>query len=90
MTAKKTQKTSTKKLQINPISFTDLNFDELEEFEEIVGMIPTSVSDKVPLAKTMKALVYLTLKRDNPDLTVEEVGTMSIDIVNDEDDLPKA
>ncbi len=57
----------------------DLTFDELEEFEDLVG---TSVDDAFgtgqPRAKAMKALVWIMGRRSNPELTLADVGAMKI------------
>lgn len=57
----------------------DLTLDEVEEVEEIIGGdIAAAFSEGSPKGKAIKAVVFITLRRDNPDLTLEEVGKMKL------------
>lgn len=63
-------------LNINP---EDLTLDEVEEVESIIGGdIGLAFSEGKPKAKAIKAVVFVTLRRTNPEITLEEVGQMKL------------
>jgi hypothetical protein len=103
----------TNKISIN---MDDLTFGELEQFEEVTGLVMSDavkteyVRDKDgrmvadpddpkgrPLTETkmgvkaMMGMVFLSLRRDNPDITWEQVRQMKIsdidfEVVENDDD----
>jgi len=61
------------------IDMDSLTFDEMDELEVLSGSTFDSLTDKgTPKAKLMKALVFITLKRSDPNITFEEVGKMTL------------
>jgi hypothetical protein len=55
----------------------DLTLDEVEQIEEQSGGVPFSEVN-YGSAKGMKAFAYVLMKRNNPDLTMEDVGRVKI------------
>ena len=55
---------------------TDLTLNECEELEEYTG--ETIASGELQSAKAIKYVIYLFLKRKNPDVTVAEAGEMTL------------
>jgi len=69
------------------IDLDSLNFDEMDELETISGCSFDEIGEAGrPKAKVMKALVFITLKRQNPDITLDEVGKMSLTDIDFEGD----
>ena len=64
------------KLDFNP---DDLTLDELEEVEDLIGMsIDTAFNVGQPKGRTLKVFAFIVLRRDNPDITMEDVGAMKV------------
>ena len=63
------------------LDIEDLTLDEVEEIEDITGESLDNMA-AVKRGRMIKALVFVVLKRDNPDLTLEEVGEMKMGIIN--------
>ena len=66
---------------MEPLKFNvdDLTIDEAIEFEDISGISVDKIFDanskKAPM---MKALVFLAIRRENPEVTLAEIGGMKI------------
>lgn len=59
------------------IDLDSLTFDEMDELETISGVAFDSIGESGrPKAKVMKALVYITLKRGDNTITIDDVGKM--------------
>lgn len=58
----------------------DLTIGDLEDFEEIVGAsIDDAFQDgKSVSTKTLKAVVFITKRRDNPDFTLEDARKVKV------------
>lgn len=60
----------------------DLTLDEVEEVEDLIGGDVTEAFAKgQPKAKAIKALVFVLMRRDNPAITMEEVGKLKLSII---------
>lgn len=67
-------------LSIDP---EDLTLREVDELESILGAgIDVAFSTGAPKAKAIAALVWITQRRENPDLTFDEVLDMNLKDVN--------
>lgn len=65
------------------IDFDSLTLDEIEILEEMTGVSIDAIGKRLsgedaPKAKTMKALAYVASRRENPDITVEEIGQIKL------------
>ena len=60
------------------LNFDNLTFDEIEHIEAAAGMRMSEmfVADQMPSNKVLKIFAFLTLQRDNPAITMEDVGKM--------------
>lgn len=56
---------------------TDLTLDEVEEIEEACGGVSLEELD-LGRAKVLKAIVYTLLKRDDPDVSMDRVGSIRL------------
>ena len=58
----------------------DLDYGELDIFEEIVGLIPTDEAtlEKLPKAKLLIALGYIAARREDPKVTLEDVKRLPL------------
>jgi hypothetical protein len=58
----------------------DLDYGELDIFEEIVGIIPTDEDtlDRLPKAKLLIALGYIAARREDPSVTLDEVKRLPL------------
>jgi hypothetical protein len=65
--------------KINGVSYDldDLTLDEVELIEDTAGGVPFSEVN-YGSAKGMKAFAYALMRRDNPEVTLEEVGKVKI------------
>ncbi|MCZ7536289.1 MAG: hypothetical protein M5T61_10415 [Acidimicrobiia bacterium] len=52
----------------------DLDFDDIEYLEEYTGQPFSTINWAA--GKTLKAAVFVFLRRDNPEITLEQVGKM--------------
>ena len=78
------------KPEVRVLNLDELTYGELEAFEEIVGFVPSDASefDAISHTKMTTVLAFISGRRVNPDLTVEEVrnspiGTYLVEGVDD-------
>lgn len=57
-------------------SIDDLTLEEVDEIEELCDAALEDLD--LRRAKTIRAVVYVLLKRDEPELTLEEVGKVKV------------
>lgn len=70
-------------------AFDSMNYGELEVFESIVGIMPTTEDELATIsrAKLMIALGFIAAKREDPSVTVEDVKALPLgSIVLNEDE----
>jgi len=62
-------------VQIHGVPFNTLDYGELDIFEEIVGMIPTTETEitELPKVKFILAMGFITRLRTDPTATIESV-----------------
>ena len=65
------------------IDFDSLTLNEIETLEEMTGVSIDAIGkrlagDDQPKAKVMKALAFVASRRENPDVTVEEIGQIKL------------
>jgi len=66
----------------------DLTLDEMEEVENLVDGTPFSEIN-YGSTKGMKAFSFVLMKRNNPELTMEEVGQLKVGgFIQPEEDMP--
>ena len=67
----------------------DLTLDEMEEVENLVGGTPFSEIN-YGSTKGIKAFTFVLMKRNNPDLTMEEVGQIKVGgFIQPDEDMPE-
>jgi hypothetical protein len=78
MTAKKNlEEPETKEIRV--VCLGENIYGELSDFEEIVGSLPTDgTMEGVPIGKMMIALGYITARRTDPTVTIEEIRNLPI------------
>ena len=77
MTAKKTVASEYKDIKV--VSLDDMTYGEIEVFEDIVGFLPTDGDmSAVPVGKMMIALGYITARRDDPSVTVDDIRALPV------------
>lgn len=64
-----------------------LTVGDLEDIEEICGRPLSEIDFENPDSKLMKAIVYITGRRDNPDFTIEDarqvpLSALEVDVAN--------
>jgi hypothetical protein len=60
------------KLNIDP---EDLTLEELEVLEEhLDGSFDSAFSEGAPKAKALRLITWIILRRDNPEVTLEDAG----------------
>lgn len=65
------------------IDFDDFTIAEVETIEELSGISFGEIGDLLkgsgkPAGKVLKALAFVTLKRTNPDATLEDAGNIKL------------
>lgn len=61
----------------------DLTLDEIELVEDTLGLsIDTAFSTGTPKAKALKTLVWVMMRRDDPEVTIESVGSLKLTDIN--------
>lgn len=65
------------------IDFDTLTLDEIELLEDMAGVSIDTIGkrltgDDAPKAKLMKAMAFIAARRDDPDITVEEIGKLKL------------
>ena len=65
------------------LDFDSLTLDEIELLEDISGISIDAIGkrlggDDQPKAKVMKALAFVASRRENPDVTIEEIGQIKL------------
>jgi hypothetical protein len=56
---------------------TDLTLNEVETIEDLCGGVSLDNLD-LGRAKTLKAIVFVLLRRDEPDMTLEDAGNVKL------------
>jgi hypothetical protein len=56
---------------------TDLTLNEVEAIEDMCGDVSLDQLD-LGRAKTLKAIVYVLLRRDDPEITLEQAGDVKL------------
>lgn len=66
-------------LDLSDVTLDTLTLDDLEALEDITGRPFDEVFVKGrPKAKALKALAFISLRRDHPELTLEDVGSIAV------------
>jgi hypothetical protein len=61
----------------------DMTFADFEDFEEVTGLAIGSLgSAKGVPAKAMRGMIWLQLRRDDPDVTYDSLKNMKISAIN--------
>jgi hypothetical protein len=77
----------TYKIQGKDYDLDDLTLDEMGEIEEIAGKPYSELT--FGSVKEIKAIVLVLMKRDQPELTIEEIGSIKmVEFVQPEEKLP--
>jgi len=58
-----------------PYDIADLTLDEADEIEEMCGGVPLEEL-RFGRSKVLKAFAYILRKRDDPDVTIEQIGAI--------------
>jgi hypothetical protein len=67
-------------VQVHGVAFNTLDYGELDIFEDIVGMIPTSETEieALPRVKFILAMGLISKMRTHPETTLEEIKRIPI------------
>jgi hypothetical protein len=64
------------------IDFDDFTIAEVEQIEELSGVAFGEIGDLLkggkPAGKVLRALAFVSLKRTNPDATLEDAGNIKL------------
>ena len=81
-------RTFTLKIEGKEYEVDDLTLDEMAAVEELAGGVPFSDLN-FGAAQTMKALAYTLRKRDQPDVTMEQIGQLKmLELVAGDEEMP--
>jgi hypothetical protein len=68
----------------NIFDFESLTLDEVEQIELICGTSIDQILDAgQPKGKTLKAIIFVMKKREDPSFTLEQAGKISMKDAND-------
>lgn len=63
----------------------DLTLNEAEEIEELLGVgIDQAMSGDRPKVRALKAIAWVLMRREQPDITLDEVGEMKLSAIGAE------
>lgn len=80
-------------MQKKMVPLEDFTLDELEMLEQLTGMTFTEIAENPNRPKIIKVLLWISAKRENPDIKIEEIGSLSLQqatTIMAGDDDPKA
>ena len=65
------------------IDFDSLTLDEIELLEDLTGISIDAIGKRIggedqPKAKVMKALAFVAARRDDPEITIEDIGKITL------------
>lgn len=65
------------------IDFDSLTLDEIEILEDLAGVSIDTIGNRLtagdaPKAKIMKGLALIAARRDDPDITLEDIGKIKV------------
>jgi hypothetical protein len=61
----------------------DMTIAELEEIEELIGGdVLEMMTAGTPKMRLLRVLAWVTMRRSNPDLTMDDVGAMKLSSLN--------
>ena len=81
-------RTFTLKIEGKEYEVDDLTLDEMAQVEELAGGVPFSDLN-FGAAQTMKALAYTLRRRDQPDVTMEQIGQLKmLELVAGDEEMP--
>jgi hypothetical protein len=66
----------------------DLTIGDMEDLEELAGTPFDEIDWSKPNIKTLKAMIYVAGRKDNPDLTIEAVRDMKVSDLDVAEDKP--
>lgn len=65
------------------IDINSMTIADIETIEEITGQPIDKIGDpNAPKGKMMRALAFVKARKDNPDVTMEDVGNMVINVAD--------
>lgn len=70
-------------IDLDNIDMNDLTLDELDTIETVCGVTLDQLGQPgQPQAKMIKAIVWVLARRQNPELTLDEVGELRLGDLN--------
>lgn len=60
----------------------DYTLNEWIDFEDMTGVQLTALNSQTMTAKVIRALVYLTMRREKPDMSIEEAGLITPSVID--------
>jgi hypothetical protein len=96
-TPRKTTRTTAPKKAAEPdvvtLDLDDLTMDEAEQLETILDMGIDEIAERIqrpgPKIAIFRALMFVTTKRSNPDVTMDDIRAMKVDQIGGGDPKPK-
>lgn len=71
------------------LSLDDLTIGDLEEIEQITGQSSDKIlNGGMPSAKALKAIVFVTHRKQDPDFTLEDAAAVKVTSIDIGDDDP--
>lgn len=63
---------------VKAVRMDEMTYGEMETLEDILGSFPTTEEDfeSVPKAKLMIALAFISMRRDDPSVTLDDVRAL--------------
>lgn len=62
------------------IDFNTMTLNEIEQIETIAGRnIDSIMDDDAPRGRSLKAIIYVFMKRKDPNFTPDQAGAMSLE-----------
>lgn len=67
------------------IDISDLTIEDIETIEEVTGRAIDAIGDPtMPKGKLLRAMAFIKARRTDPDATLESVGRLKVNIMDDQ------
>ena len=71
------------------MNIEELTVGEMVLFEDVAGMSMGALAKNTESMKVIRALIFIQARRDNPDITLDDVDAMTMSDITEGDDEPE-
>jgi len=71
------------------MNIEELTVGEMVLFEDVAGMSMGALAKNTESMKVIRALIFIQARRDNPEITLDDVDAMTMSDITEGDDEPE-